>query len=130
MASTEASYDIIIVGGAREELAKHNIPLVRDLAGVGKNLRDHLWLEIVTTQRPHSHHRTSYINSPAVLEEARGQWMKDKSGSLADYYLPQIIAYLKSERLSDSEEFQDLDETVQKAFCEETRPDYELISVS
>ena len=56
--------------------------------------------------------------------------MKDGSGSLSAYYLPQMIAYLKSKKLNDSEEFHALDEFTKQFLRAETRPDYELISVS
>ena len=116
--------------GPKTELAKHGVDTFLDLPGVGKNLQDHLWIELVTVQKPNSPHRTSYINSPASLEEARAQYAKDNSGDLAGYYLPQMIAYLKNNRLIHSEEFQDLDEATKRFFLAETRPHYELISVS
>lgn len=116
--------------GPRNEIESHGIPLIRDVPSIGKNLQDHLWLEIVTVQKPNRPHRTSYINSPATLEEARAEWMKNKSGPLTDYFLPQVIAYLKSEVLIHSKEFQDLDRATQKALQADTRPHYELISVS
>ena len=116
--------------GPKDELAEYKITVIQNLSGVGKNMHDHLWLELVTVQKPGTHHRSSYINSPQALEEARAQWMKDKTGSLGGYYLPQIIAYLKSRRALASKEFQELDEAVQKDFQDETRPNFELISVS
>ncbi|KAL8934422.1 MAG: hypothetical protein Q9216_005922 [Gyalolechia sp. 2 TL-2023] len=114
--------------GPRSELEKHAIPTIRDIPGIGKNLQDHLWLELVTVQKANRHHRTSYINSPTALEEARAEWMKKKSGPLADYFLPQMIAYLQSGSLVKSKEFQDLDQETQSMYQAETRPHYELIS--
>ena len=116
--------------GPKEELEEHRIPVIQNLPGIGKNLHDHLWLELVTTQKMGSHHRTSYISSPDDLQVARDQWVKDKTGPLADYYLPQMISYLKSDRISSSREFEELDNLVQKHLQAETTPNYELISVS
>ena len=116
--------------GPRKELEKQNIAVIQNIPGIGKNLQDHLWLEIVTVQKPDRHHRTSYINNPAALEEARAEWTKYKSGPLADYFLPQVIAYLKSDRLLHSKEFQELDEATRKFLLADTIPHYELISVS
>lgn len=116
--------------GAKEELSKYDILVVQNLPSVGKNLRDHLWLKLVTTQKPDSHHRTSYISSPDDLQDARAQWVKDKTGPLSDYYLPQMISYLKSDRISRSTEFKQLDNLVQEYLQAETSPHYELISVS
>ncbi|CAF9922341.1 MAG: hypothetical protein HETSPECPRED_005044 [Heterodermia speciosa] len=114
--------------GPREELARHGIEVIHHLPGVGKNLRDRLWVELVTVQKPNSHHRSSYIDSPATLEEARTQYLKDKSGPLSDFDLPQMIAYLKSERLLNSKDFSALDTPTQQIFQAETRPHFELIS--
>ena len=116
--------------GPREELAQHNIPSIQDIPGIGKKLHDHYWLKLVTTQKPGTHHRTSYISSPETLEEARAQWIKDKTGPLTDYYLPQMMSYLKSDRILCSKEFLELDSAVQNYLQAETTPHYELISVS
>ncbi|KAL8949570.1 MAG: hypothetical protein Q9222_004329 [Ikaeria aurantiellina] len=116
--------------GPRDDLKQHAIPLIRHLPGIGKNLHDHLWLELVTVQKADHHHRTSYINTPAALEEARVEWMQKEKGPLADYFLPQMIAYLKSDELVKSEEFLNLEEPTQMFHLAETRPHYELISVS
>ena len=116
--------------GPKEELDKYDIPVIHDLPGVGKNLHDHLWIKLVTTQKPGSHHRTSYISSPDAIQEARMQWAKDKTGPLSNYYLPQVISYLKSDRVKNSREFQELDSAVQEHFKADTKPNYEMISVS
>lgn len=55
--------------------------------------------------------------------------MKDQTGPLAGYYLPQMMAYLRSDRVLGSKEFQELDEGTQKRYEAETKPNYELISV-
>ena len=116
--------------GPSKALDQHGIPVVKDLPGVGKNLDDHLFLFLVTTQKPEGHHRTSYIDSSDALEKARKQWSKDQSGPLADYFLPQMIAFLKSRRALASKEFNELDPDAQKAFLADRKPTFELISVS
>ena len=97
---------------------------------MGRNLQDHLWTQLTTSQKPGTHHRTSYISNPTFLEEARKQWMKDHTGPLSGYYLPQMMAYLRSDRVLRSEEFQELDAAVRKLYEAGTKPNYELISVS
>ena len=116
--------------GPKAEIARHDIPLVRDIPGIGRNLRDHLWLEVVTTQKPGTPHRSSYLTSPADLETARSQYMQDETGQLAGYYLPQMLSYLRSERILASEEFQQLPVEIQESFRAETKPNYEILSVS
>ncbi|KAM0803866.1 glucose-methanol-choline oxidoreductase [Usnea florida] len=114
--------------GSKDELAKYDIAVVQNLPGVGQNLRDHLWLELVTTQKSSSPHRTSYIRSPDDLHIARAQWMENKTGPLSDNNLPQMIGYLKCDRILDSKEFQELDSGTREYFEAETTPIYELIS--
>lgn len=116
--------------GPAKDIQGLSIPLVQDLPGVGKNLQDRLFLELVTVQDPGGHHRTSYIDSPAALEQARKQWMTSQSGPLSDYYLPQMISYLRSDSILASKEFNDLDSKTQHFMRAETRPFYEMISVS
>ncbi|KAG8527105.1 uncharacterized protein KY384_008534 [Bacidia gigantensis] len=114
--------------GPQEDLAKHGIPLVHDLLGIGRNLRDHLWLELVTTQKPGAHHRTSHITSPDELQEARRQWLKDKASPLSVNLQPQMIAYLKNNNILHSEEYEDLDKSVRESYENKTTPHYELIT--
>jgi len=116
--------------GPANDLRQLGIPIIHDLPGVGKNLNDRLFLELVTTQKPGSHHRTSYVDSLEKLEEARKQWTVDQTGPLSDYYMPQMIGYFQSDRVLASEEFQTLDLATQEALRARTKPSYEIISVS
>ena len=115
--------------GPKAELSKFQIPLIADLPGVGQNLCDRLTLELVSIRQPGSHHRTSYIKSPEDLEEARNEWMKNKSGPLAGYYLPQMIGYFKSLEVMHSEEIRKLDKELRAAFTASTKPHFEIVSV-
>jgi len=116
--------------GPAGDLEPLNIPVTKDLPGVGKNLQDRLFLELVTVQDPKSHHRTSYIDSPVTLEQAREEWMHSQTGPLSGFYLPQMIAYLKSDTVLASQEFMTLDKETQQLWQAETKPFYEMISVS
>ncbi|KAI4179969.1 MAG: hypothetical protein L6R41_007539, partial [Letrouitia leprolyta] len=140
--TVRAKKEVILAGGAidspkllllsgigpAQDLKSLNIPVVQDLPGVGKNLQDRLFLELVMVQDPRSHHRTSYIDSPAALEEARKEWVKTQSGPLSDYYLPQMIAYLKSDKIVSSKEFEDLDKPTQDFLRADTKPFFEIVS--
>ena len=97
---------------------------------MGKNLQDRLFLELVIVQDPRGHHRRSYVDSPAALEQARKQWMTSQSGPLSDYYLPQMISYLRSDSILSSQEFKNLDSETQHFMRAEMRPFYEMMSVS
>ena len=116
--------------GPKAELSKLRIPSLIDLPGVGKNLCDRLFLELVSIRQPGSHHRTSYIASPDSLKEARAQWNKDRSGPLAGYYLPQMIGYFKNDQIIRSQEFKELPYELQRALTAETKPHIEIVSVS
>lgn len=115
--------------GPIAELSKLRIPIIRDLPGVGNNLCDRLFLPLVSIRQEGSHHRTYHTTTPDGLEGARIQWIKNKSGPLAEHYLPQMIGYFKCDKIVQSEEFQELDEELQKALFAETKPTYEIISV-
>lgn len=115
--------------GPKTELSKLHIPVIMDLPGVGENLCDRLFLLLISIRKADSHHRTSYIKAPDELEEARKQWIKDRSGPLAGYYLPQMIGYFKSDKIIQSEEFQKLNGDLQRALLAETKPTYEMVSV-
>ncbi|KAL8772284.1 MAG: hypothetical protein Q9209_002496 [Squamulea sp. 1 TL-2023] len=113
--------------GPAQDLKALHIPVIQNLPGVGRNLQDRLFLELVTVQDLGSHHRTSYIDSPSALEQARKEWTKNKSGPLSDYYLPQMIAYLKSDKILSSKEFRDLDEETRQFLGGDSKPFYEII---
>ena len=115
--------------GPEKDLQALNIPIQRDLSGVGTNLQDHLFLELVTVQEPDSHNRTSYIPLPGTLEQARREWMSSQSGPLSNFYLPQMVAFLKSDTLLASKELQDLGNDTRQFLRAETKPLYEIISV-
>ena len=55
--------------------------------------------------------------------------MKDQSGPLSEFYLPQMIAYLKANKIYESEEFRHLNEGTQQQLLDQTVPNYELFSV-
>ena len=115
--------------GPREELVTHSIPIVKELLGVGKNLYDHLFMTLVTVQNPGSHHRTSYLNSLEAFQTAREDWIKDGTGPLADFYLPQMISFFRSEKILGSDEFQQLGKETRDALRAKTKPSHEIITV-
>ncbi|KAL8688303.1 MAG: hypothetical protein Q9218_005754 [Villophora microphyllina] len=117
--------------GPKSELEKLDIPCVKDLPGIGKNLQDRLFMELVTIRKPGMPHRSSYLmSSPETLEQARKQWAQDETGPFSDFFLPQMIGYMKSQPLVESEELRALDPEVKAALQAETAPHLELISVS
>ena len=112
------------------DLKDLDILVVQDLPGVGKNLKDRLFIELAMVQKTESQYRTSYIDSLGGFELAREEWNESRTGALSDFYLPQMIGYLKSDRILASQEFQDLDPTTRDFLQMDTEPHYEIISVS
>lgn len=115
--------------GPSDELEDHQIAPLHNLPGVGKNLRDRLFLRLVTTKRPGGYHRTSYLDTPDALVEARKMWATDQCGPLSSYHLPQMIGYFKSEQVMQSREFRDLGESTRRVLEMEGTPHFEIISV-
>ncbi|KAL8739877.1 MAG: hypothetical protein Q9190_007362, partial [Brigantiaea leucoxantha] len=66
--------------------------------------------------------------APDKLENARMQWARDRQGPLLGMYLPQMIGFLKSDRIFDSEEYRNLDPQVQEYWQAETKPNFEMIT--
>ena len=115
--------------GPVDELKDHEVPLIHNLPGVGKNLQDRLFLRLVTTRRSGGYHRTSYIDTPAALVEARQEWATHQSGPLSSYHLPQMIGYFKSGQVTQSQEFCDLGDSTRRMLETEGTPHFEIISV-
>ena len=115
--------------GPREELQAKEIPVIKALLGIGKNLHDHLFVRLARAQKPEAFHRTTYLDSPEAIVEARQQWQADRTGPLSTFYYPQLIGHFKSDAILTSNEFQELDIKSQKALQAETNYCYETYSV-
>lgn len=115
--------------GPRKQLAKHGIAVVKELPRIGENLQDHLILSIITTRKAGSYHHSLYVPPPEEIQAARDQYMKDKTGPLYRYHVPQMIGYLRGEKILRSKEFRELEHTAQETFLMEGAPHYEILSV-
>ena len=104
--------------------------VVQDLPRVGKNLQGRLSVKLVTVQDPRGHRRTSYLDSPAALEQAHKQWTTSQSGPLSDYYLPHMVSFLRSDSVFSSQAFNDLDSKTWYFMRAEMRPPHKIHSVS
>ncbi|KAL8720302.1 MAG: hypothetical protein Q9225_002814 [Loekoesia sp. 1 TL-2023] len=114
--------------GPPGDLNQLGIPVTQSLPGVGKALQDHLFVFLVTKQKPGSHHRISYIDPPKDLEEARKQWAVDQTGPLSSYHLPQMIGFIRSDKILASEEFAMLSSESQELLRMKTKPTHEILS--
>lgn len=114
--------------GPTSDLNELGIPTVQDIPGIGRNLQDHMHVFLTTTQKPNGHHRTSYINSPETLAEARKLWVRDQTGPLANFYMPHMICFVRNEEILASKEFQTLDPKSQELWQMDSKPTHEIIS--
>jgi choline dehydrogenase-like flavoprotein len=95
--------------GPKAELEKHGIPVVLDSPGVGKNLQDHLLVyqnyEVSEPGLTTDHQ----IWHEGGMAASMGQYAKDQTGFLANFfYNPLAYARLDS-RLEDSELWRNAD---------------------
>ncbi|KAI4114978.1 MAG: hypothetical protein LQ345_004335 [Seirophora villosa] len=114
--------------GPASDLQKLGIPVTQNLPAIGKNLRDRLFIELVTIQKPDSHHRSAYMGSPEQMAEARKQWATDQTGPLASYFMPQMIGFIRSDDILASEAFSKLSALNRSGLSGRTKPTYEIIS--
>lgn len=72
--------------GASEELAKHDIPVVHELAGVGKNLQDHI--DLIHSYKCSDKHETFGVSlqMSAEMTKALPLWFKQRTGKMTSNF--------------------------------------------
>lgn len=133
--------------GPADELEQLHIKVVKDVPGVGKRLRDHSFTPLTILQKPGTNDRANFYNDPAAVEAARKKFDVDASGQLAHFFwsvksifdasIPAHagkfstcpMGFLKSDRITNSTEFQELPKPVQDHLQRRTVPHYEICSV-
>lgn len=113
--------------GPAQELAKLNVPVLKDLKHVGKGLRDHHHLEMLWKRAEHTSEKWRYYRNPEAIAASRVQWDKDQTGPLSHYNANFPIAFLKNERVYRSAEFEALPADVKKYLTASAVPLYEVI---
>lgn len=85
--------------GPSEELSKLNIPVIKDLAGVGANLVDHLYATLVfKCTRGWSVH---YLNDPVKSLGDLVQWMRNGTGTMTSN-IAECAAYCRTATRPDA----------------------------
>lgn len=81
--------------GAADELAEHNIPVVVDLPGVGKNLRDHYEIPVI---HEFQNNFTFWDNCTGALEvnECYKEWEEKGTGPWSTLGFYQFVLYTSS----------------------------------
>jgi choline dehydrogenase-like flavoprotein len=117
--------------GPATELAKHNIECTHDIPGVGENLQDHWFIHLNMQLKPGGDDRPSVLNDPEALAAAKEQFLKTGTGPLSVLFSAVNMGWWRpSEKLQQSEEFENLSEEVKKHISYPTVPTWELISHS
>lgn len=114
--------------GPASELQRFQIPIVSNISAVGQNLIDHFTAPLIVRRNPHTNDRNSFFRDAKAMDDALKQWDKDGSGPWARYSCQNAAGWFKSDRISSSEEFLLLPESVQEFLNRPTIPHYELIS--
>jgi choline dehydrogenase-like flavoprotein len=111
--------------GPKDELAKHSIPSVVELPGVGQNLQDHPHFPMVV-QVEDGYNDTAAWNEASALQAAREQFQKDGTGFLGVLNNTATIGFFKgSKDLMASQEFADLPKDVRDFINRPTVPTWE-----
>ncbi|RNI12699.1 oxidoreductase [Methanohalophilus euhalobius] len=96
--------------GPKEELAKHGIPVVADVPGVGENLNDHLLVNVLILSSipiPDTHFNP-------VSDESIAQWRKERTGP-ACYYPGPAAGLISSDKTYTGPDFEIILEYVHNA---------------
>ncbi|KFA50989.1 hypothetical protein S40293_07259 [Stachybotrys chartarum IBT 40293] len=109
--------------GSAGDLAKYQVPLVMDLPGVGQHMLDH---PIIRLAAPVAEGHIGLDNIP-VMAGAREQWLKDRTGRLADDPAVSCHGYCHLDVASYAG-FEKLDPMVQKYLSAPDTAIYEMIS--
>lgn len=111
--------------GPAEDLAKHNIPVVEDIPGVGSNLRDHYMMRMRTLLAAGT---LPPLDNDFIIK-AREQWLVDQTGPLSDDKAMATAGYFKLD-VSSRPEFKLLDQQTQNLLLRPSTPAYEYAPVS
>src|SRR3954454_25027971 len=68
--------------GPVSQLESHNIPLVHELPGVGKNLQEHPIVFLNVEVDSVLSEKYAFEADPVAMKEARERWLVDKTGPL------------------------------------------------
>lgn len=113
--------------GPEKELQDLGIPVVKNLPGVGKQLRDHVMAFLTVEVDTAHNNRYAFETSESLIKEATELWEKDKSGDLALYNSGLWGGFLKIPGLEGFPEYKALQEDMQKYLSKDKTPTYEII---
>lgn len=115
--------------GPAEQLHKQQIPVIKDLPYVGKNLQDHCMTTATLIQKPGTNDRMAFESDPKAMEAAKAQYAKDRTGPLNHLYIAQPMGWFKSDAVYASKEFRALKPRLQAHLQKPTIPIFEIATV-
>ena len=113
--------------GPEDQLTRYKIPILHANRYVGQNMMDHHHNTFTWERSGHANQRQAYYKSEQLQTAARAQWEKDQTGPLAEYGCALGIAFLRSDAVLSSPEFEALETEVQTYLKQPTTPTYEFI---
>jgi choline dehydrogenase-like flavoprotein len=116
--------------GPKAHLQSLDIPVARDLPSVGQNLTDHAAVPISFHMKPNFSNRHTFATDSNQVTAATEQWLRDRTGPLVEHFGSIPIAFFKSEKSYQSEEFAELPKQTRELLQKLTVPSYELAMVS
>ncbi|KGY14673.1 hypothetical protein PABG_12443 [Paracoccidioides brasiliensis Pb03] len=115
--------------GPKEELSQHNIQVIHDLPGVGKNLSDHVLVCLGASyaQGFGLLDRWKFDSDPDARRAAREQWKQDGTGVINLHRSCMITGWLKEEAILKTDEYQSLGTLSKQHLAHGSVPHYEII---
>ncbi|PMD17612.1 GMC oxidoreductase [Hyaloscypha hepaticicola] len=113
--------------GPAAELEKHGIPVVQNLPGVGKNLKDHCFSTATLLLCPGSNDRMAFeTQTPENMAAVRAQHAKDKKCVFSSMYCSVPIGWFKNDAVYISDEFNALGKHTQEFLKQPYVPIFEI----
>lgn len=106
------------------------IKVVKDLPGVGKQLRDHVLTFLTAEVDSKQNDRYAWESNENLVLEADALWKKNKTGKFSEVHSGLWGGFLKHPGLEDLPEYQALDPSTKEFLSRETIPTYEFLGPS
>jgi len=116
--------------GPAAEHKKHGIPVIHDLAELGKNLQDHCFATATLLHDPGTSNRITFETNAEAVAAARAQHIKGKSSLMSSLYCSVPMGWFKNDAVFMSEAYKALDKHTQEHLKKPTVPFFEIAAVS
>ncbi|KAI1627324.1 glucose-methanol-choline oxidoreductase [Exophiala viscosa] len=127
-AGTFQSAQLLLLSGIgpKSDLKALSIPVVADIPGVGKRIRDHSAFACEYVVSPDIAGHNQLLNSPELLEAAQQEYALSKSGPMSVFGASAALIFPRLKAVLSSPEFAQLDESTQAFLEKPTRPSTEI----